>query len=103
MWIYLKCSRNNVFVEDSISKREKMSFLFILLLLLSNELWSINRLKQDLNIYIYIYYIYIYYIYIYIYICIYTGADSGLVKLVVMTIVFFNTKSKLHGLYALNR
>ena len=31
------------------------------------------------------------------------GADSGLVKLVVMTNVFFNTKSKLNGSYALNR
>ena len=27
------------------------------------------------------------------------GADSGLVKLVVMTNVFFNTKSKLNGSY----
>ena len=29
-----------------------------------------------------------------------TGADSGLVKLVVMTSVFFNTKSKLNSSYA---
>ena len=35
-----------------------------------------------------------------------TGADSGLVKLVVMTNVFFNrqqNKIKLNGSYALNR
>ena len=32
-----------------------------------------------------------------------SGADSGLVMLVVMTNVFFNTKSKLSGSYALNR
>ena len=31
------------------------------------------------------------------------GVDSVLVKLVVMTNVFFNTKSKLDGSYASNR
>ena len=55
-------SRKKVFVKDSMSKRKKMSFLFILLPWLSNGiLWSINKLKQGLCIYIYVYvYIYIY-------------------------------------------
>ena len=76
------CSRKNVFVKESMSKRKNMSFLFISLPWLSNGLlWSINKLKQGLwctmrlsYIYVYIYTLYIYcYIYIYVlyilYIC----------------------------------
>ena len=53
-----------------------MSFLFISLSWLSNELlWSINKLKQGFNhVYIYTYifiYIHIYILYIYIYAYIY--------------------------------
>ena len=60
------CSRKKVFVKDSMTKRKKMSFLFILVPWLSNELlWSINKLKQDYGA-LFDYHIYIY-IYIYIY------------------------------------
>ena len=41
------CSRKKVFVKDSMLKRNKMSFLFISLPLLSDELLrSINKLKK---------------------------------------------------------
>ena len=40
-------SRKKGFAKDGMSKRKKMSFLFISLPWLSNELsWSINKLKQ---------------------------------------------------------
>ena len=71
------CSRKKVFVKDSMSKRKKISFSFISLPWLSNELWwSINKLKQGLwclIMYIYIsVYVDIYFgIYIYIYLGIY--------------------------------
>ena len=103
------CSRKKVFVKDSMTKRKKMSFLFILVPWLSNELlWSINKLKQDygalfdyhIYIYIYIYrerererekdidtkiqvniHVYIHNIYIHIYICIYIYISIKIVDL----------------------
>ena len=72
------CSRKKVFVKERLSKRNKISFLFISLPWLSNELlWSINKLKQGLwctiwlsYIYIYIY-IWYYFIYLFIYLFIF--------------------------------
>ena len=56
---YYFISRKKVFVKDRMSKRKKMSFLFISLTWLSNELlWSINKLKQGLWCTIWLSYIY---------------------------------------------
>ena len=80
IYIYLRFNLLSfkVIVKDSMSKRNKMSFLFISLPWLSNGiLWSTNKLKQgygaqfDYHIYIYIYIYICTYIYIYIYIHIY--------------------------------
>ena len=56
---YYFISRKKVFVKDRMSKRKKMSFLFISLPWLSNGiLWSINKLKQGLWCTIWLSYIY---------------------------------------------
>ena len=64
------CSRKKVFIKDSMLKRKKVSFLFLWLPWLSNELlWSINKLKEWLWCTIWLSYIqYIFYIYIVFYI-----------------------------------
>ena len=50
-YIYIYKSRKKVFVKTHMSKRKKMSFLFISLPWLSNELlWSINMLKIETRI-----------------------------------------------------
>ena len=59
MCMYVYIHRKKVFIKDSMWKRNKVFFLIILLPWLSNELWSINKLKQRLWCIIYIY-IYIY-------------------------------------------
>ena len=72
------CSRKKVFVKEHLSKRNKISFLFISLPWLSNELlWSINKLKQGLWCTIWLSYIYIYiylwYYFIYLFIYLFFG------------------------------
>ena len=47
--IYIYIYINDIFCKRQMSKREKMSFLFILLPWLPNRLWwSINKLKEGL-------------------------------------------------------
>ena len=109
------CSRNNVFVKESMSQRKNMSFSFISLPWLSNGLlWSINKLKQGLwctiwlsyiyrciyihtlyiLLYIYIYYIYYIYVLYLRYMCIYTIYTT--IYMYIVFIAIFNDEYFLY-------